>query len=93
MGLDIRIPIGLMFAAIGIVLVLAGFVIDEAAYQRSLGLNVNLIWGSVLVAFGVVMLLLGFRGGPTVRPTEESIEGKKIEELERLRGLEAEAED
>jgi hypothetical protein len=54
MGLDIRIPIGLMFAIIGALLAVYGFF----AAHVTLGLNMDLIWGSVLLAFGAVMLLL-----------------------------------
>jgi hypothetical protein len=90
MGLDIRIPIGLMFAILGIVLVLSGLIMNSAVYQRSLGINVNLWWGLVLLVFGAVMLVLGSRGGATARPTDESVEGRKIEELEHRLGLERE---
>ena len=62
MGIDIRIPIGMLFTVIGIVLAAFGAVSDRAIYQRSLGINVNLGWGLVLLGFGVVMLLLGRRG-------------------------------
>ena len=69
MGLDIRLPIGLMFTLFGLLLVVYGFVSDKAIYQRSLGLNVNLGWGVVLLIFGVVMLLLGRRAA-TAEPEE-----------------------
>ena len=46
----------------GIALALYGAVSDPAIYQRSLGINVNLIWGSVLLVFGIIMLLLARRG-------------------------------
>ena len=62
MGIDIRLPIGMLFTAIGLILGIFGTVSDRALYQRSLGINVNLWWGVVLVAFGIVMLLLGRRG-------------------------------
>jgi membrane protease YdiL (CAAX protease family) len=62
MGLDIRLPIGMLFSIIGILLSVFGAFSDKALYQRSLGINVNLIWGLVLLAFGAVMLLLGWRG-------------------------------
>ena len=58
MKLDLRLPIGLMFTIIGALLVLFGLVSDEAIYERSLGINVNLWWGLVLLAFGLVMLWL-----------------------------------
>ena len=62
MKLDLRLPIGLMFTIIGILLTLFGMVSDEAIYERSLGINVNLWWGVVLVVFGVAMLGLMMRG-------------------------------
>jgi len=63
MGLDIRLPIGLMFAILGALLTGWGLVSDEAIYERSLGININLIWGTILIAFSVVLLWLGSRKG------------------------------
>jgi hypothetical protein len=62
MGLDIRLPIGLMFTIFGILLVVFGLVGDPTIYQRSLGINVNFWWGLVMLVFGLLMLLLGRRG-------------------------------
>jgi len=62
MGIDIRLPIGMLFTAIGLILSIFGAVSDRALYQRSLGINVNLWWGIALLAFGIFMLLLGRRG-------------------------------
>jgi hypothetical protein len=56
MKLDLRLPIGLMFAIFGALLTVYGVVSDRAIYVRSLGVNVNLWWGLVLLAFGLVML-------------------------------------
>ncbi len=56
MSLDIRLPTGLLFAIIGLILACFGVVSDRAIYQRSLGINVNLWWGLVLLAFGGLML-------------------------------------
>ena len=61
MGIDIRLPIGLVFALIGILMTAFGAASSGAIYQRSLGVNVNLYWGLVLLAFGIVMMLLGRR--------------------------------
>jgi len=61
MGLDIRLPIGVLFSVFGILLTLFGALSDPTLYQRSLGINVNLIWGLVLLVFGLGMLLLGRR--------------------------------
>ena len=63
MGLDIRLPIGLMFAILGVLLAGWGLVSDKSIYQRSLGININLIWGIVLIAFSVILLWLGSRKG------------------------------
>jgi hypothetical protein len=61
MKLDLRLPIGLMFAIFGVLLTVYGLVSDRAIYARSLGVNVNLWWGLVLIAFGVVMLAFAIR--------------------------------
>ncbi|RPI28198.1 MAG: hypothetical protein EHM61_05950 [Acidobacteria bacterium] len=61
MGLDIRIPVGLMFGIIGVILVVYGLVSDSRIYEASLGINVNLWWGAVMLVFGVVMFVLGRR--------------------------------
>jgi len=61
MGLDIRLPIGVLFSVFGILLTLFGALSDRTLYQRSLGININLIWGLVLLVFGLGMLLLGRR--------------------------------
>jgi uncharacterized YccA/Bax inhibitor family protein len=62
MKLDLRLPIGLMFSIIGVLLAAFGVASDRAIYERSLGINVNLWWGLVLLGFGVVMLWLVLRG-------------------------------
>jgi len=88
MQLDIRLPIGLMFALLGALLTVFGLIADQSTLQNSLGINVNLWWGLVMLVFGIVMSLLGRRGTATVRLAEESPEGKRIEEAEKREGLE-----
>lgn len=61
MGLDIRLPIGMMFAIIGAVLAVFGLLSDANIYERSLGYNVNVWWGAVLVVFGLIFLYFGSR--------------------------------
>ena len=58
MDLDVRVPVGLMLAIMGALLVLYGVAGDHAVYARPLGINVNAIWGSVLLATGAVLLAL-----------------------------------
>jgi hypothetical protein len=54
-----------MFTLIGALLALNGLLTssDTAMYERSLGININLIWGLVLLVFGVLMLLGAISGG------------------------------
>ena len=58
MGLDVRVPVGMMFATMGVLLVAYGLFGDQSIYGRSLGININLIWGLVALAFGATMLAL-----------------------------------
>ncbi|HOX77473.1 MAG TPA: hypothetical protein PLW31_05485 [Bacteroidales bacterium] len=60
MGLDIKLPIGLMFSIIGLLLTVYGFVTASNAemYNRSLHVNINLWIGATMLVFGVIMLLL-----------------------------------
>ncbi len=62
MKLDLRYPIGLLFAVFGLILTVYGIVSDKTIYQKSLGMDVNLWWGLVLLAFGLGMLSLAVRG-------------------------------
>ena len=58
MGLDIKIPIGLMFSILGVILTILGLVTrgDTAMYEQALGYNVNLFSGLVMLAFGCFTL-------------------------------------
>ena len=67
MGLDIRIPIGLLFVILGGLILIYGFVSDPAIYQRSLGININVRWGIVMLVFGLIMFLFGRRGSKSVK--------------------------
>lgn len=62
MGLDIRLPIGLLFTLVGLLLVIAGFVYSDAdTLKHSLGININLWWGVGLIVFGGLMLFFALR--------------------------------
>jgi uncharacterized membrane protein len=63
MGLDIKLPIGLMFAIIGLLLTIYGFFTASNAemYNRSLHVNINLWIGCTMLVFGVIMLVLAKR--------------------------------
>jgi hypothetical protein len=72
MGLDIRLPIGLMFTILGLLISGYGLLGDPAVYERSLGININLWWGLVMLVFGLLMFLLGKRASG--RPQDEDSE-------------------
>jgi FtsH-binding integral membrane protein len=64
MGLDIRLPIGLMFTFIGVLLTGYGlFSNTNVSHAAGESININLIWGIVLLIFGVLMLLGALKGG------------------------------
>jgi uncharacterized membrane protein (UPF0136 family) len=62
MGIDIRLPLGILFSLLGLILLVYGVASDSSLYEQSLGINVNLYWGIVLLAFGVFMFVLSRRG-------------------------------
>jgi hypothetical protein len=63
MNLDLRIPMGLMFSLVGVILAAFGAATNSepATYAKSLGINVNLWWGLVLLVFGQIMFHMGRR--------------------------------
>jgi hypothetical protein len=75
MGLDIRLPMGMLFTILGILLIGFGLLSDPTIYVQSLGINVNFRWGLVLLAFGMVMLFLGARAMFWTEPGTESSSG------------------
>jgi len=57
MGLDIRLPIGMMFSLLGALLAIYGLATNsDPMYQASLGININIWWGGVLFVFGAIIL-------------------------------------
>jgi hypothetical protein len=70
--LDIRYPIGGMFAILGSILVVFGLVSDPNIYQiHSQGVNVNFIWGCVLLLFSGFMLAMARRAKRKTKRTEK----------------------
>lgn len=64
MNLDLRIPIGILFLSLGLLLVVFGIFTngDAELYKRSLDININLWWGALLSVFGGAMLFFALRG-------------------------------
>jgi multisubunit Na+/H+ antiporter MnhG subunit len=59
---DIRIPIGLMFTILGLLISVFGLLtMSDEMYNRSLNINVNLIMGVLMLLFGLVMLFLAWK--------------------------------
>lgn len=63
MRLDIRFPIGGLFTVLGILVTGYGVATrgDAALYERSLSVNINVIWGIVMIVFGLAMLGIAWR--------------------------------
>lgn len=64
MDMDIRIPIGLLFVILGLILALFGIFTlnDTELYARSLGRNINLWTSLLMLIFGGLMLLFPLLG-------------------------------
>ena len=63
MGLDIRIPLGLIFLVTGGLISIYGFITrgNDLIYAKSMGINMNLYWGLIMFVFGLIMFLVGRR--------------------------------
>lgn len=61
MGLDLRIPIGLLFTVLGLLFTVYGAATLGQPGTAPTGLPIVLIWGAVMLLFGVVLLLLSRR--------------------------------
>jgi hypothetical protein len=71
MDFDLRKPLGAMFTMLGVLLVGYGLISSPEVYERSFGINVNLIWGAVMLVFGGTMLWLGRQRRPAPRQARE----------------------
>jgi hypothetical protein len=83
MDLDLRVPVGLLFVTLGLIMSIFGLTSDPAIYHKSLGINVNLDWGLVELIFGSLMIAFGrsHRGLKTapaaaVRPASSVVTSK-----------------
>jgi hypothetical protein len=86
---DIRLPVGAIFAIYGVLLTVYGFVSGDVEPRHMLlGLQVNVVAGLGMLIFGGSFLYLARKGTPTVRSSTASPEGRAIEDRERRTGLE-----
>jgi ABC-type Fe3+-siderophore transport system permease subunit len=59
-GLDVRLPLGLLFFAIGALLAFYGLsTMGSDIYAKSMGVDLNLIWGSILALVGLITAWIG----------------------------------
>ena len=58
--LDLKLPIGWLLTAYGLLLGIYGLVTKREMYQKSLGLNLNLLWGILMLAIGAGFLLAAY---------------------------------
>jgi type III secretory pathway component EscS len=58
--LDLKLPIGWLLTAYGLVLGVYGLVTKKEIYEKSLGFNVNLLWGIVTLLIGGGFLAAAF---------------------------------
>ena len=68
MGLDIRWPIGFIFTIYGAILVIFGLAANPGVFERSVGMNIDLMWGGVMLLFGLFMGGLALRASRQNRP-------------------------
>jgi TRAP-type C4-dicarboxylate transport system permease small subunit len=63
MGIDIRMPIGLMFTVFGILITVYGVITNSntAMYEKSLNININIWMGVFMLIFGLIMLFFAIR--------------------------------
>ena len=93
-SLDLRLPIGGLFTALGVVIGGYGIATNGSAiYETSLSININLWWGIVMFIVGLIMLAMGMRATRRHHPSGaveagESPMGRATESREHATGLE-----
>jgi len=58
--LDLKLPIGWLLSAYGVLLGVYGLITKKDMYQKSLGLNLNLVWGVLMLTIGGAFLLTAY---------------------------------
>ncbi len=72
--LDLRYPMGMMFALVGAMLTVYGvFTRGDKMYEHSLGINVNMYWGVALLGFGLLVFgMARWSAAASTRRADES---------------------
>jgi len=58
--LDLKLPIGWLLSAYGVLLTVYGLLTKKEVYAISLGINLNLAWGILMIVIGGGFLLTAF---------------------------------
>jgi hypothetical protein len=58
--LDLKLPIGWLLSAYGVLLTVYGLLTKKEMYAISLGYNLNLVWGILMLVIGGGFLLTAF---------------------------------
>jgi len=66
--LDLKLPLGGLLSFYGLIMVFYGLFSGKEAYQRSLGINLNLFWGALILVIGAALLLSSFRKRRAPKP-------------------------
>ena len=87
MRLDIRLPLGLLFVLTGGMMAVYGLLTHGSAiYEKSLGIDINLVWGVVLSVFGLTMLLLAYLDRPRTADAPPAVPSSEVTPPTRPRG-------
>lgn len=93
-SLDLRLPIGGLFTALGVIIGAYGIATNGSAiYAQSESININLWWGLVMLIMGLLMFIAGVRATRVAHPSSalpaaDTPEGRATERREHRSGLE-----
>ena len=57
---DLKIPLGSLLTAYGLILTAYGLFGGNASFDKSLGININFVWGLVMLFAGGLFLVFHF---------------------------------
>jgi membrane-bound ClpP family serine protease len=55
--LDLKIPLGGLLTFYGLILIVFGLLSKKEIYEKSLGININLVWGLLVLFVGALLIL------------------------------------
>jgi hypothetical protein len=59
--LDLKLPLGGLLSFYGLIMVFYGLFSGKEIYEKSLGINVNLLWGGLVLIIGALLLFSSLR--------------------------------